>query len=370
MRSSRKRTSMLFRMLVRAAMLRKRTAASALAATIVAATAATAMLNLFEDVQVKLQKEFRSFGANIVVESTQRGLPAGSMEKINSVVAGRGLAVPFAYAVARTSKDQAIVVAGVDFELARKLNPWWAVSAWPRHSGEALAGRRAAQLLTLSGNSLDLRYEGRNVHLSLAGTLSTGAGEDSRVYLSMQDFRQWTGLAPSIVEIAASGTPEEINSVVGDLKQNVREVEVRPVRQVSDAEAGIMAKTRSTLLFSVIFIVSTAALCVLATLMGWMFDRRRDFATMKALGASDRLISMFVAGEAVVLGLAGAIPGFALGVGIAAWIGRANFHAPVAPRLSMLPIVLIGSILVTLLSALLPLRLLRRIQPAMILRGE
>jgi len=328
------------------------------------------MLNLFEDVQVKLQKEFRSFGANIVVESTRGKLGPDALEQINSVVAGRGLAVPFAYGVARTTKDEPIVVAGVDFELARKLNPWWSVTAWPRNSGEALAGRRAAQLFTLSGNSLDLRYEGRNVHLSLAGTLSTGAGEDSRVYLSMQDFRQWTGLAPSIVEIAASGTPDEINAVVRDLQRTVSGVEVRPVRQVSEAEAGIMAKTRSTLLFSVIFIVSTAALCVLATLMGWMFDRRRDFATMKALGASDRLIAMFVAGEATALGLAGAIPGFALGVGIAAWIGRASFHAPVAPRISMFPVVLVGSILVTLLSALWPLRLLRRIQPAMILRGE
>jgi putative ABC transport system permease protein len=371
MRSSRKRTSMLVRMLVRAAVLRKGTAASALAATIVAATAATAMLNLFEDVQAKLQKEFRNFGANIVVESrSQHTFAPESLDKINSVVASRGLAVPFAYTVARTKKDQAIVVAGVDFELARKLNPWWSVSVWPTKPGEALTGRRAAEALAPHGGSLDLQYEGRDIPLTIAGTLSTGAGEDSRVYVSLQDFRSWTGLAPSVVEIAASGTPEEINSVIHDLHGSVPGVEVRPVRQVSDAEAGIMAKTRSTLLFSVIFIVSTAALCVLATLMGWMFDRRRDFATMKALGASDRLIAMFVAGEAAVLGLVGAIPGFALGVGIAAWIGRANFHAPVAPRLSMFPVVLIGSILVTLLSALLPLRLLRKIQPAMILRGE
>ena len=62
--------------------------------------------------------------------------------------------------------------------------------------------------------------------------------------------------------------------------------------------------------------------------------------------------------------------GFVLGVGIAAWIGRANFHAPVAPRFSVLPFVLAGSIMVTLLSAILPISLLRRVQPAIILRGE
>jgi len=111
-------------------------------------------------------------------------------------------------------------------------------------------------------------------------------------------------------------------------------------------------------------------LCVLATLMGWVFDRRRDFAIMKALGASDRLIAMFVAGEAMVLGCAGALLGFAAGTAIASWIGRVNFHAPVAPRFSLFPPVLLGCLAVTLLAAVLPLRLLRHIQPAMILRGE
>jgi putative ABC transport system permease protein len=363
---------MLVRMLVRAAVLRKGSAISALTATVVATAAATAMLNLYVDVQAKLQREFRNFGANVVIEAPAgQNFSSESLSKINSAVAGRGLAVPFAYAVARSSKDQPIVVAGVDFDLARKLNPWWSVSAWPHTSGEALVGVRAAQVLALNGGAFDLAYEGHALHLLNAGTLRTGAGEDSRVYLSLQDFRSWTGLEPSVVvEIAISGSPEQINSVVRDLRGTIPRADVRPVRQVSEGEARIMTKTRSTLLFSAAFIVTTAALCVLATLMGWVFDRRRDFATMKALGASDRLIAMFVAGETAVLGLVGAIPGFALGTGLAAWIGCANFHAAVSPRFSVFPPVLAGALVVTLISALLPLRLLRRIQPAMILRGE
>ena len=117
-------------------------------------------------------------------------------------------------------------------------------------------------------------------------------------------------------------------------------------------------------------IILTAALCVLSTLMGRVFDRRRDFAIMKALGASDRLLNGFFAAEAAVIGATGALIGFILGIGIAAWIGRVNFHAPVVPRFSVLPFVLAGSIVVTLLSAILPISLLRRVQPATILRGE
>ena len=364
-------TSMLLRMLVRAALLRKGSAVAALTATIVAAAAATAMLTLFVDVQAKLRKEFRNFGANIVVEAGDgKSFTPDILRTIQSAVSGGGLAVPFAYTVARDEKGQLIVVAGTDFDLVRKLNPWWSVSSWPKSSSEALVGVRAARLVAPASARFTLKYEGRDIPLSLAGTVRTGAGEDSRVYISLQDFRSWTGLEPSVVEIAAHGPPEELNSLLRRLQQLLPGASVRAVRQVTEGEANVLGKTRSTMLSSAAFIICTAALCVLATLTGWVFDRRRDFAIMKALGGSDRLIAMFVAGEAAVLASAGAILGFAVGTGIASWIGRANFHAPVTPRLSVFPVVLVGCLVVTLASTVLPLRLLHKIQPAMILRGE
>jgi ABC-type antimicrobial peptide transport system permease subunit len=91
---------------------------------------------------------------------------------------------------------------------------------------------------------------------------------------------------------------------------------------------------------------------------------------MKALGASGRLLNGFFAAEAGMLGAAGALLGFFVGIGIAAWIGRVNFHAAVVPRFSVLPVVLAGSMAVTLLAAILPISLLRQVQPAVILRGE
>jgi putative ABC transport system permease protein len=365
------RRTMFFRMLVRAAMLRRRSALAALLATAVAAAAATAMANLFSDVEGKLRHEFRNFGANLVVEAPEgKYLTSDQLQKIDEALNGRGLAVPFAYAVGRTKSDQAIVVAGTDFDLARKLNPWWDVSAWPKNHDEALVGVRAARTLSPGKTPFNLRFQRRDIELSSIGTVRTGAGEDSRVYVSLEDFRAWTGLDASVMEIAAEGPPEQVNSLLLKLRESFPYLDVRAVRQVAESEANVLAKTRSTLLLSSALIVCAAALCVLATLMGWVFDRRRDFAIMKALGASDRLIALFVTGEAAILALAGAILGFSGGSCIAVWIGRANFHAPVTPRFELFPAVFAGCLAITLLSAVAPLRLLRRIQPAMILRGE
>jgi putative ABC transport system permease protein len=377
-------TSMFVRMLLRAAVLRRGRAASALFAMVVAAAVATAMLNLYVDVQAKLQREFRNYGANIIlVGKNGASLPARALAQVDSTLAGRGVAAPFGLIVARTSSGQPIVVAGTDFDRVKQLNRWWSVSKWPttienphfsQNQGEmghpSLVGVRALPLVSPKGQSFDLTFQGKALHIVAAGTVQTGAAEDSRIYISLSDFVSWTGVQPSTIEVAASGSADEIAGVMTQLGQAIPAADVRPVRQIMEGEARVLGKTRATLLAAAALIILTAALCVLSTLMGWVFDRRRDFAIMKALGASERLLNGFFAAEAAALGATGALVGFLFGIGIAAWIGRANFHAPVVPRLGVLPIVLAGSMAVTLLSAILPISLLRRVQPAVILRGE
>jgi len=367
--------SMFTRMLLRAAVLRRRRAASALLAMIVAAAVATAMMNLYVDVQAKLRSEFRNYGANVIIVGKDgQALPADALAKVESVLGAKTLAVPFSYAVARTRDGQSVVVVGTDFTRAHQLNHWWKVSHWPDAPNEGLLGMRAASVVLpkASGNRqpFELTFQGKTIQLVPAGMLQTGAGEDSRIYLDQSTFQNWTGVAASTIEVAAIGTGAEVEASIRQLAALLPEADIRPVRQIMEGEANVLNKTRATLYASATLVVLTSALCVLATLIGWVFDRRRDFAIMKALGASERLINGFFAAEAAALGVVGAVLGFFIGIGVAAWIGRANFHAPVVPRFGVFPYVLAGSVAVALISAILPIELLRRVQPAIILRGE
>jgi len=365
------RRAMFLRMLLRAALLRRGRALSALFAVVVAASVATAMLTLYVDVQAKLRREFRSYGANVVVVAkANQSLPADALRQVNATLAGRGIAVPFAYIVARTGDGTPIVVAGTDMDKVRMLNPWWAVSAWPQQPNDALLGVRAESFVSPQGKRFSLSFQGETVQLHVAGTVSTGADEDSRIYLPMSAFTAWTGIQPATVEIAVNGSPEEVSTIMAQLAKGLPAADVHPIRQIVEAEGRVLGKTRSALLAAAALIILTAALCVLATLTAWVLDRRRDFAIMKALGASERLVGSFFAAEAATIGAVGAALGFLLGIGVAAWIGHANFNAAITPRLSVLPIVVAGSMAVALLSAVLPLELLRRVQPAIILRGE
>jgi putative ABC transport system permease protein len=360
---------MFFRLLTRAALRQRRRTTTALAAMTVAAAAATAILLLFTDVQAKLQTQFRNYGANIIVVAKSAQLQPHALERIRSALGGRGQAVPFAYVVARTSENQAVVVAGTDLAAARRLDSWWETSGWPVSAHDALVGVKAARLTSVA-RPFELSFQQRKIVLNPAGTLHTGSSEDSRIFIDLHEFETWTGISESTVEIVVPGQAAEISAVLRDIQAAVPEAEVHPVRQLVEGETQVLGKMRSTLLSAAILIVVTASLCVLATLTGWVLDRRRDFAVMKALGASNLTVHGFFAAEAAALGAAGGIVGFVGGAAIAAWISRANFNTALDPRLLVLPPVLGGSIVIALLAAALPMSLLGRIEPANILRGE
>src|SRR5208282_5800231 len=140
---------MFVRMLVRAAVLRRGRALSALLAMVVAAGVTTAVLNLYVDVQAKLRREFRNYGANIIlVGKDGASLPADTLTQVESILAGRGVVAPFGLVVARTSDGQPVVVAGTDFNRVRQLDRWWSVSAWPSAPQQALVGVRAASVVS------------------------------------------------------------------------------------------------------------------------------------------------------------------------------------------------------------------------------
>ena len=214
---------------------------------------------------------------------------------------------PFALVVARTSDGQPIVVAGTDFDRVQQLDRWWSVSnlAFGAATGADRRARRFLSSRRRTSPSISA-FRDTSIHLTSAGTVQTGAAEDSRIYLSLPDFVSWTGVQPSTIEVAATGSPEEITAIMHQLEQAIPAADVRPVRQIMEGEARVLGKTRATLLAAAALIILTAALCVLSTLMGWVFDRRRDFAIMKALGASDRLLNGFFAAEAAALGATGA----------------------------------------------------------------
>ncbi len=365
------RASMFFHVLKRGLLGRGNRPLIAFIALSVAATMITAMLSLYQGLEDKLNRDFRSYGANITLAAPDgKNLPSDAVARARSILGSEALVVPFAFAVTHTNRDEPIVVAGTEMDQVRLLNSWWSVSKWPSGDDQALTGVRAESHLQVDHGGFDLAFGGRSLHLQYYGTLKTGSDDEDRVLISLKIFEHWTGIGPSILEISLPGSRDQITTAISQLQVVFPDMQVRPVRQLLQAQGAVVSRMRSIMLASTLLIALTVALCVFSTLTSSVLERRRDFAVMKAIGSSQSTVNALFAGEALTVALCAALVGYPLGSVLAALISEINFHAVVTPRLSVLPLVISTDIILALLAAIVPLARLQRIEPAGILKGE
>jgi putative ABC transport system permease protein len=363
-----KRSQLLLRLLFKAAWVRKDRAFTAVVSVAVVATIATAALTIYSDLEGKLSREFRGFGANVILTKNSGVLTPGELAGVRQIVGSTGEIVPVAYAIATETTSKArIVVGGVDVDKLRELNSSWSFSN-TGHSN-ALVGARVDETIT-HGSDLQLSFGKASAVIRPAGFFHSGSDDDSRVYIPLEDFVQLTGIRPNTALVRIEGKPRQIENAISQLSAGLPGVEVKPVRQITQAQTAVVGKTRSVVLASSAAVVVLIMLCMVATFTGSVLERRKDFAVMKALGASNRTVNFLFASEAALLALAGAAAGYLLGCVIAFWIGKANFDAAILPQPMLLFPVLLGSVVLALIASTAPLRLLQQIQPAGILRGE
>ena len=366
------------------------------------AAVCAALLNLDLDAGDKLAREFRVLGANVIV-APQRStdavplMDAAAMAQINALrVPEIVAAAPYLYIAAQAEPPAAsnvaqagppaqqadkasgvpVIVAGTWFDQIARLNSWWKIQGqWVSgrdDSTHCMAGSEVAKTLGLSpGSALILRYGGREASLIVSGIATSGGSEDSQLFVSLEVAQNLAALGGRIglVQLSVRGSAPAIENVMKQLAQALPGLSVLPVRQLAATEGRLLERIRGLLLATVFLILLLTALGVLAAMAGLALERRRDVGLMKALGGSvQRVIGFFLA-EAMVVGLAGGVLGCGAGMLLSQWMGARIFATSIAPRLIVLPVILILMVAVSLAGAL-PLGLLGRVRPAEILRGE
>jgi putative ABC transport system permease protein len=356
--------------------------AVALIALTSGAAVCSALLNVNLDAERKLTQEFRTLGANVVIAPAASGgseaalADAHVLDRIAAVNLPRIIATaPYLYLAAK-SGSQPVILAGTWFDQVAKMNSWWKLEgAWVTSRDDhdrCLVGFTAARQLGLvPGSLVQLRSGDRNVSLTVAGIVTTGGAEDNQILTSLDSAQILAGLPGrvSLVQLSVSGTPAEIEAVARTLADNLPGLDVRPVRQIAAAEGTILKRIQGLLFWTIALILVLSMLGVLASMAALAMERRRDVGLMKALGGTvPRIMRLFLA-EAGTLGALGGLLGFLLGVLLARWMGERIFGVAISPRLEVLPITIALTIGVALAGAS-PLRLLGRVRPAEILRGE
>jgi putative ABC transport system permease protein len=361
---------------------------TALLAVSIGSTVLCGLLTLSFDIPRQMGREFRSYGANLIVYPRgEGGLSEAAIQTALSRVPPDALvgAAPYRYQLTKIN-ERPFVAAGTDLDEARKTSPWWFVlGRWPSssHEGEALIGKEIAQTLQLAAGS-EFTPAGSDRPFTVTGILETGGVEESFFIVSMADCAKIaagldaaagisgspSGFAADILELSVARNAEDIAAIAAAVNQNVPGVEATLVKRLTSSEGGVLTKLGALTAIVTLIVLLLTMICVATTMISVVAERRREIGLKKALGAANRSLLAEFLGEAVFLGLMGGLFGAILGIVFAQGVSINVFHRPIAWRSSLAPLTITASALITALSSLLPLKQAVSVDPAIVLRGE
>jgi putative ABC transport system permease protein len=361
------------------------------------ATVSAALLNLQTDAKRRINSEFRSFGANVAIWpknvkiATQSKTFASSiLDKIQPRYGSIEISkVGLLYLVANVdvldenlkskgpAKTLPAVLVGYDYQwtTVEKIIPSRTVSESKLafiDIEECQLGENVASTLGVSlMQVIEFRSEAGSGFCSVSGIRSFGGSEDNQIFVPLAYLQYQTGNMDrlSTVSLNVSGNPAQINDFVATLSQQLPEVEVRPLRQFTEAQTRIYSRISGLLTAATGIILTLTVLCVMAAMTNIAAERKNDVGMMKAIGGSARSILNLFLTEAALLGLAGGLIGAAAGIALSIVLGKAVFGVAAAPRLIVYPISVAFTVIVAILGAY-PLRRLANVRPATIFRGE
>lgn len=327
-------------------------------AIMLGAAMVTSLLTVSLDIRERVGKELRSYGANLIVLPAE-GEYIDQFNATHSSIIGSVAFLHFGAVV----NGRTVEFAGADLEAAGKMNPWWHIEGALPGQEEVLAGINAAKKLGLkTGDALDT---GEN-SLRVSGILDTGTSDDNRIFIPMETAERISG---------KKGATSVQVSVLGDIDDVIRYLEdkdykVKKVRQVAESEKALLDKTQLLMALVTFFVLSAACLGLLSTMITGVLERSREIGLMKALGCgSCRLAAIFLA-EAGVVGAAGGMLGYFVGLSLSQFIGMEIFDMQISAKPGVFILTILISILVAAAAGLLPTRRAISIDPVIILRGE
>ena len=373
-------------------MRRKGKAAFVLAGLVIGVATAVAVISFADAVTKDINHKLEKYGANILIVPrtdsltlTYGGMSLGGvsfemkeileadLEGIRSIKNSKNIAAlgPMVLGGIRI-KDKRVLLAGVDFEVAGILKPWWKAKGVFPDSGGILLGAEAAGILGLNpGESITVND--RLLHVS--GILEpTGSQDDQLVFARIGTAQAILGKAGkvSMVEVAALCKDCPIDEMVRQISEILPTAKVMAIQQVVKGRMETLAQFKKFSYGLSAVVILIGGMVVLVTLMGSVRERTEEIGIFRAIGFRKRHVMRIVFLEAgIVSGIAG-ILGYVLGIGGTQLALRLFSESP-APAIPIVAEMVVGAILmavvVGLVSSAYPAFMAARLDPNEALRS-
>lgn len=195
-----KKRTVFINMIVRSLTRRRSRMAAALLAIAIGSTVLSGMLAIYLDIPRQLGREFRSYGANMVLVPTGESgiLSMDDMEEEEEYLHQDKLVgiTPYRYESLSINR-QPYTTVGVRFAQVAKTSPYWRVDGdWPASGNEIMIGADIAQFTgitpgtqtRISGHTREMKPFA--LDMTVAGVLRTGGAEESVIFVELASLEK------------------------------------------------------------------------------------------------------------------------------------------------------------------------------------
>lgn len=262
-----------------------------------------------------------------------------------------------------------LLLAGIDFEAAPILKPWWRINGQAPGEDGLVVGSRAAQVLGLqTGDTLAIK--GRP--LQITGVLKSTGSQDDHLLFSRLATAQVLLDKPeklSMVEVAALCEACPIDDMVQQISGALPGAQVMAIQQVVKGRMETLAHFKKFSYGISAVVILIGSLVVLVTLMGSVRERTEEIGIFRAVGFRRRHVMRIIFFEAAAVSLVAGVLGYILGYATVK-LGLTLIKGPIAiPFNASLALMAVGLALsVGLLSSAYPAWMASRLDPSRALR--
>lgn len=373
-------------------MRRKGKAAFVLAGLVIGVSTVVGIISYIDAMTSDINHKLEKFGANILVVPktenlalTYGGLSLGGvsfemeeirqadLSQVSSIKNARNIAAlgPLVLGVANVA-NQKVLMAGVDFQAAGILKPWWKVQGTFPDADGIILGTEAARVLDLEAGD---RLKINNVDLVVSGVLQpTGSQDDQLIFTRLATAQSIFGKQGkvSMAEVAALCKDCPIEDMVKQISDALPGAKVMAIQQVVKSRMETLGQLKKFSYGISGIILLIGSLVVLVTMMGSVRERTDEIGIFRAIGYRKRHIMRIIFTEAaIVSGMAGII-GYFLGfaatkAGLAFFSESQTMSVPFSPELAS--VAFFTALIVGLISSAYPAFMASRLDPNEALRA-
>jgi len=313
---------------------RKGKAAFVLAGLVIGVATVVAIISYVDAMTADINEKLEKYGANIlIVPRTDNlalsygGITLGGVSyemqeirqaevlKIGSIKNNKNIAAvgPIVLGGVDTG-GRRVLMAGVDFEAAEILKPWWKVAgAYPR-SNQALLGSEVARVLGIATGGT-VMVDGQPI--TVAGILQpTGSQDDQLIFTDLGTAQAMLGKSGvvSMVEVAALCKDCPITDMVRQISGAMPLAKVMAIQSVVKGRMETLGQFKKFSFGISAVIVLIGGLVVLVTLMGSVRERRQEIGIFRAIGFRKRNVMQIIFLEAGIVSFLAGLIGYGVGI--------------------------------------------------------